>query len=226
MHYSVFVVNVCIFKLAFVIFMLLVFASPPRLLTRHSSLQEPPAFWVMFELSAGGNGSMAPLVELLPLTNLVALPSTPYGGPETEWEADDPKESCISWGRVGWEIYNMVLISLAGIDLFHSLPSSVLSSVCWLYRNPEMLIEAVWKMILTSAEERVGLDNLKPQSQFQQLPPLITRTIFSTTLMGGLGWWFGMSSRSPKLPENHQWTIGWHMLIWSAQHWIRFPLLD
>jgi len=49
--------------------------------------QEPPAFWVMFELSAGGNGSMAPLVELLPLTNLVALPSMPYGGPETEWEA-------------------------------------------------------------------------------------------------------------------------------------------
>ena len=82
--------------MAFVIFVLFVLASPARLLMRHSSLEEPPAFWVMFELSAAGNGSMAPLVELLPLTNLVALPSMPYGGPETEWEADDRKESCIA----------------------------------------------------------------------------------------------------------------------------------
>ena len=150
------------------------------------------------------------------------------------------KESCINWGGVGWKIYNMVLNSLAGIDLFHY------QVVYWaVYVDCTEILE-----MLISAEERVGLDNLKPQSQFQQVPPLITRTVFSKTLMGGLGWWFGllrspcgkdhyfdkwcallliivgpgMSSRSPKLPENHEWTIRWH--IWSAQHWIRFPLLE
>lgn len=45
------------------------------------------AFWVLFEPNAGGNKSPKPPLEMIPRKNLVALPTSPPGALETQWEA-------------------------------------------------------------------------------------------------------------------------------------------
>lgn len=45
------------------------------------------AFWVLFEPNAGGNKSPKPPLEMIPRKNLVALPTSPHGALETQWEA-------------------------------------------------------------------------------------------------------------------------------------------
>lgn len=45
------------------------------------------AFWVLFEPNAGGNKSPKPPLGMIPRKNLVALPTSPHGALETQWEA-------------------------------------------------------------------------------------------------------------------------------------------
>ena len=48
-------------------------------------------FWVLFEPNAGGNKSPKPPLERIPRKNLVALPTSPHGALETQWEANMPR---------------------------------------------------------------------------------------------------------------------------------------
>ena len=69
---------------------------------------------MLFEPNAGGNKSPKPPLEMIPRKNLVALPTSPHGALETQWEAHMPRH----WGALRCMFMQSDLLPAHKFDIF------------------------------------------------------------------------------------------------------------